>query len=244
VLSLIGWRIDRRSGHRGVLVFLACVAAYRLLRDKLGMGAANARRAAHREERTSGGTHMVSFSIDQSMVFSLIAAPLLFALSAYFTRATPRRVAGALVGGLGFGAANLLWDVVAYHTGWWHYPFTTAPYAALPLYLADGLFYGSTVGLIGWRVTRRFGPRGLLLFLALFTIYGSLRDVGGAAATHNAYILFGAGMFPVLADAASWLVDQTLAQGLMRLVAGPAASDPLARPGKGHKDYREQRLSA
>src|SRR5262245_22302824 len=187
---------------------------------------------------------MATFTIDQFMVFSLIAAPLLFVLSAYFTRATARRVVGALVGGLGFGAANLLWDVAAYHTGWWHYPFTTAPYAALPLYLADGLFYGSAVGLIGWRVTRRFGLRGLLVFLALFTLYGSIRDFGGAAATHHAYLIFGAGVVPVLADAGSWLIDQALAQARTRVVAGPAASDPLARPGEGHKDYRKHRVSA
>jgi hypothetical protein len=171
---------------------------------------------------------MATFSIAQFTIFSLIAAPLLFALFAYFTRATPRRMAGALVGGLGFGAANLAWDVVAYSAGWWHYPFTTAPYASLPLYLADGLFYGSAVGLLGWRVNRRFGVRGLLVFLALFTLYGMVRDFGGAAATHHAYILFGVGVLPVLADGASWLIDQALAQGLMRLVAGPAAADPLA----------------
>ena len=162
-------------------------------------------------------------------------------VSAYFTRATPRRVAGALAGGLGFGAANLAWDVVAYHTGWWHYPFTTAPYAPLLLYLADGLFYGSAVGLLGWRVTRRFGTRGLLVFLALFTLYGTLRDFDGAAATHHAYIIFGAGVLPVLADAASWLGDQALAQWLMRLVAGPAASDALARPRTDDKDYKKHR---
>jgi hypothetical protein len=150
---------------------------------------------------------MATFTIAQFTIFSLIAAPLLFALSAYLTRATPRRVAGALLGGLGFGAANLIWDIVAYHTGWWHYPFTTAPYAALPLYLADGLFYGAAVGLIGWRVTRRSGRRGLLVFVALFTLYGMVRDFGGAAATHNAYLIFGAGLVPVLADGASWLVD-------------------------------------
>jgi hypothetical protein len=181
---------------------------------------------------------MANFSIAQFTVFSLIAAPLLFALSAYLTRAKPRRLAGALVGGLGFGAANLAWDVVAYHTSWWHYPFTTAPYAAPPLYLADGLFYGSAVGLIGWRVTRRFGPRGLLVFLALFTLYGMARDFGGAAATHHAYIIFGAGALPVVADGASWLVDQALAQGLMRLVAGPAPSDWLARPRKDHLEHQ------
>jgi hypothetical protein len=185
---------------------------------------------------------MDTFTIAQFTIFSLIAAPLLFALSAYLTRATPRRVAGALLGGLGFGAANLLWDVVGYHIGWWHYPFTTAPYAALPLYLADGLFYGAAVGLIGWRVNRRFGLRGLLVFLALFTLYGMVRDFGGAAATHDAYIIFGAGLVAVLADGASWLVDQALAQGLMRLVAGPAVSDPLARARPRIKKLEEHQV--
>jgi hypothetical protein len=137
---------------------------------------------------------MANISISPFEIFAVIAAPLLFALFASFTRATPRRMVGALVGGLGFGAANALWDVAGYYAGWWHYPFTTAPTAALPLYLAGGLFYGSALGLIGWRVTRRFGLRGVLVFLVLFTLYGMARDVGGAAATHHTYILFGAGV--------------------------------------------------
>jgi hypothetical protein len=185
---------------------------------------------------------MATITIAQFTIFSLIAAPLLFALSAYFTRATPQRVAGALLGGLGFGAANLIWDIVAFHTGWWHYPFTAAPYATLPLYLADGLFYGAAVGLIGWRVIRRFGLRGLLVFLALFTLYGMVRDFGGAAATHDAYLIFGTGLVPALGDGASWLVDQALAQGLMRLVAGPAVSDPLARARPRAKKLKEHQV--
>jgi hypothetical protein len=184
---------------------------------------------------------MAGFTIDQFAVFALIATPLLFALIAYLTRATARRVVGALVGGLGFGVANALWDLIAYYTGWWHYPFASSPYAPWSLYLAAGLFYGGGTALIGWRVQRRFGLHGLLVFLALFTLYGSLRDFGGAAATHNAYLIFGAGVVPVVADAASWFLDAALAQALMRLVAGPAASDGLARP---RKDQQEQRVSA
>ena len=43
----------------------------------------------------------------------------IFALAAFFTRATPRRMAGALAGGFGFGLLNLAGDVVAYHMRWW-----------------------------------------------------------------------------------------------------------------------------
>jgi hypothetical protein len=72
---------------------------------------------------------MAGITIDQFAIFALIATPILFALIAYPTRAAPRRVAGALVGGLGFGVGNALWDLIAYYAGWWHYPFTTTPYA-------------------------------------------------------------------------------------------------------------------
>ena len=34
------------------------------------------------------------------------------------------------------------------------------------------------------------------------------------------------------------MAPSTLAQGLMRLVAGRAASDPLARPRKEHKEHQ------
>jgi hypothetical protein len=177
---------------------------------------------------------MPTLSFDQLQIVVVAASLFLLGIIIYFTLATPRRVAGALIGGLGFGALNVAWDEAAFYAGWWHYPFTMAPYATLPLYLADAVFYGAGVALVGWRVNRRFGGRGLLLFLLLFTVYGIARDFGGAAATHHAYIIFGVGVLLVLADAAAWAIDAALAQLLMRLVVGPAAAEPLARPSKGH----------
>jgi hypothetical protein len=50
----------------------------------------------------------------------LIGLPgLLLALTVYFTRPTPRRLAGALAAGVVVASLNVLVDVVAYAEGWW-----------------------------------------------------------------------------------------------------------------------------
>src|SRR5260370_457591 len=62
-----------------------------------------------------------------------------------------------------------------------------------------------------------FGRRGLVIFLAIFVVYG------------NNIIVFGAGVAPVIGDALCWATMAILAQGVMRLIAGPAKADRLAR---------------
>src|SRR5262249_56147021 len=78
-----------------------------------------------------------------------------FALAAFFTRATPRRMAGALAGGFGFGVLGLAWDVVAYHIRWWWYP-AVPPRSFAPwyLYAAAGLEFGAGFALLASRATR------------------------------------------------------------------------------------------
>src|SRR5258708_791980 len=95
------------------------------------------------------------------VTYSLVAAPLVFAVAALFTRAPWRRVLATLVGGVGFAAGNVGWDLLGRRAGWWHYP-GFGVHAPLVWYAAAGL--GATgAALVGWRVTRRFGWRGLLV---------------------------------------------------------------------------------
>jgi Kef-type K+ transport system membrane component KefB len=57
----------------------------------------------------------------------LIAASCVYVavlvVTAYFTRATRRRVTGALIGGVAAGVESL-----AHVLGWWHYPSVETPY--------------------------------------------------------------------------------------------------------------------
>src|SRR5215472_5424451 len=90
---------------------------------------------------------------------------VLMALIVYFTRAVPKRVLGAAVGGLVAMPVGIGFDVVGDAMGWWHY--TMGATAHLPPLLYPGLWlwYGIGVSLIGWRITRRFGRRGLIGFI-------------------------------------------------------------------------------
>ena len=95
--------------------------------------------------------------VDQFIVPLLAGASVLLLVVASFTRPTPRRLVGAVAGGLAFGTVNVVWDVAAHYTGWWYYPWTDAPYAPLPFYLIQALSYGAAVtSLIGWRIHRRW----------------------------------------------------------------------------------------
>src|SRR5262252_3770147 len=128
--------------------------------------------------------------VDQFIVPLLTVSSILLLVVAYFTRPSPRRLIGALAGGLAFGTLNVVWDLAAHYAGWWYYPWTDAPYAPLPFYLVQGLFYGAAVtSLIGWRIQRRFGTRGLVGFLVLFPIYGAIHDYGGTAAVASSGML-------------------------------------------------------
>jgi hypothetical protein len=118
-------------------------------------------------------------------------------------------------------------DALARDLGWWRYPGVQTPYGRVLMYVAAGLWYGAGVALIGWRLRRRFGWRGLAAFLGVIGVLGPLRDYAGAALT--GVIVFAPGIVPILADAACWVAGTALIQGLMNLIAGPARGDRLAR---------------
>ena len=75
-------------------------------------------------------------------------------------------------------------------------------------------------------------PRGQVVFLVALAVLGALRDYQWAARLPE-LIVFAPGVGTIFADAACWAGLTGLAQAVMRWVAGPARSDPLARrPGK------------
>jgi hypothetical protein len=165
----------------------------------------------------------------QQLLWANCAALALLAITIYISRATFRRVVSALAGGIAAALLNVGQDALAHSTGWWHYPSVKTPYGPMLMYSVVVLWYGAGVALIGWRVTRRFGGRGLMAFIGVMGIYGPARDY--AAGAWSGAIVFAPGVVPVIADAACWASGMALAQGVMRLVGGPAKNDRLARLG-------------
>src|SRR5690348_7214293 len=93
----------------------------------------------------------------------------------YFTRATTRRVVGALAGG---GAAALVGagvEALAHARGWWRYTSDDTPIGPVGMYPVIVVVF-AFLALIGWIVTRRFGCRGTAVFLGALAVVGALRD--------------------------------------------------------------------
>src|SRR5262245_59830576 len=161
----------------------------------------------------------------------LIAASCLYlvvmVVIVYFTRATRRRVMGALIGGVTVGFVGVGIECLAHARGWWRYPSVETPYGPLLIYPVV-IFLFASLALIGWRVTRRFGWGGQVTFLSTLTIAGTLRDYRIAAWLPQ-FIVFAPGIGIVLIDAACWAGLLALPQIVMRLVAGPVKGDPLVR---------------
>ena len=162
------------------------------------------------------------------LILADCAALVLLGLTAYLTRATLRRLVGALIAGVTVTLLIAGADALVRKVGWWYYPSLNTPYGLLLMCLAAALWYGAGVALIGWRLTRRFGWRGLAMFVGVMGVVGPLRDYAGAALTGA--IVFGPGIVPVLGDAVCWAGGIAIAQAVMRLVAGPARKDRLRQP--------------
>jgi len=146
---------------------------------------------------------------------------------AVLTRATARRIAGALAGGAVFGLVALCIIALCERRGLWRVPLAWEPYF-LSLLVIDFAVSCAVVYLLTWRVARRFGWRGLAGCVAAAAGIGPIRDYR-VAAWFPGWIEFGPGVAPVLAVAATYVVMVVLGHGVMRLVAGPAREDRLAR---------------
>ena len=166
----------------------------------------------------------------QFALMTAAVSSLLLLIVIWFTHPGLRRLVGALAGGLVFSALNVGCDIIAYYIGWWHYPFTEDTHAPWLFYAGAGLFYGAAVALIGWRINRRFKVRGLIIFLFLLSMFGAIRDFAYASVTH--LLVFGHGIVPIIADWSAWATLFLVTQLVMRLIAGPANTDQLARSKK------------
>jgi hypothetical protein len=148
------------------------------------------------------------------------------AVLVYLTRATRRRFLGALAGGLAVAVVGVGVEVLFQTLGFWHYPSVEQRYGP-PLMYPLILLMWAGYSLIGWRVMRRCGWRGEVVFLAAVTILGTLRDFVVAALMPDV-IAISPGIATALLDILLWSGLTALAQGVMQLIAGSAAADRLA----------------
>lgn len=149
----------------------------------------------------------------------------------YFTRATVRRLLGALVGGAAGALLGLGAIAVCEALGWWQIPSASTRYF-LPLFFVGLAISLTPIYLVTWRLARRFGWRGLAVFVGIVAIIGPPRDYL-IAATFPKWMVFAPGVTPILADAVTYVGLVILGHAVMRSIAGPAHEDQLARPHVG-----------
>ena len=145
----------------------------------------------------------------------------------YFSRATARRVLGAMVGGSASGTVAVGAVVLGEAVGWWRVPSGASPYFWSLLFVGFAISC-APIHLVSWRVARRFGWRGLAVFWAFAAVVGPPRDYWIAAAFPS-WMAFAPGLAPVLADSATYAGFVALGYAAMRMVAGPDGADRLAR---------------
>jgi hypothetical protein len=145
----------------------------------------------------------------------------------YFTRAPTRRIVGAIIGGAAAGLLSLGAMAVCKALGWWWIPIASTPYFLLLFYVVLSI-WPAPVYLVTWRLARRFGWRGLWVFVACVGVLGPPRDYL-IALKFPKLMVFAPGVAPILADGATYAGIVLVGHAVMRLVAGPASKDRLAR---------------
>jgi hypothetical protein len=112
-------------------------------------------------------------TIQQLYIFNVLYLILLMAVI-ILTRASLRRIAGAIAGTFGAAAAGIAVIAICERVGWWHFTMHWEPYYLIQLGISVAL--GAFVFLLTWRLARRFGGRGLAVALLLAALLGPFRD--------------------------------------------------------------------
>jgi len=165
-----------------------------------------------------------------TLVRGTIATFVLFAVVAFFTRATLRRILGVLAGSLPLIPMVMFYDMIASRLGFWQYlGMPVGSPGPFLWYIDAALFYGAALGLVGWRVIRRYGRNGLIGFLVAFALFGATRDYIMSSTMGG--IQFGPGLPPFLADLFAYASPAAVVQLVMYRVSGPPRSDALRQGG-------------
>jgi hypothetical protein len=166
---------------------------------------------------------------------------VILAAVAVLTRATPRRIAGALAGSTACGAVAVLTLASGVIDRWWHIVMRRDLYFIILLWIDFALC--GYVFLLTWRIARRFGGLGLAAVLVVSAVIGPARDYRYLAMFPK-WGSHASGFAPVFAISGAYVFLLILGHGVMRVVAGPAIADRLARrPWQANQSPSASRVS-
>jgi hypothetical protein len=150
-----------------------------------------------------------------------------FAAISYFTRASSRRITGALAGAAVI--ALLIFTLIALGEaiGLWVVPIKRTKQLLLLLYLALAISI-APIYLISWRVVRRYGGRGLTVLIVCAAIIGPARDYI-VSARYPEWIELEPRVAPMLAVGIIYTLIVGVGHLVMSMVAGRSGEDRLVR---------------
>jgi len=145
---------------------------------------------------------------------------------AVLTRATARRILGALAGAAVAGVLALGIVALGEREGWWHMVIAWEPYFLALLWIDFTL--SGFVFLLTWRIARRFGWQGLAVVAVVAALLGPVRDYQFMR-RFPGWGAYASGVAPILAVSATYLLLGAMGHLIMRVVAGRAREDRLAQ---------------
>jgi hypothetical protein len=145
---------------------------------------------------------------------------------AILTRATARRLFGALAGAAVGGLLAISGIALGERLSWWHMSITWAPWYLILLWIDFTVC--AYVFLILWRIVRRFGWRGLAVVMLATSVIGPLRDYWYMKRFPE-WGAYGPGVTPLVVIAAGYPILIVVGYAMMRIIAGQAREDRLAR---------------
>jgi hypothetical protein len=173
---------------------------------------------------------------EQQLYFFCVLALVISIAAALLTRATLRRIAGAIVGAGAAGVVLVGVVTLGERARVWHMAIDWRPYMLALLLINVALC--AYVFFITWRIARRFGWRGLVTVGFGAAIIGPPRDYWYMSRFPE-WGYYAPGFAPVIAISVSYVTLIIVGHGVMRIVAGPARKDPLARrPWEATDDLR------
>ena len=166
-------------------------------------------------------------NITQLTVFALFFYFIFFVAVIHFTRAISRRAWGAVAGGLAVALVGIAIEWKCEALGFWRYPYSSSPIGPPIIYPAL-LMQFAVLALLGWRATRRWGRRGLTIFVLAVTGIGGIRDYSYSR-FYPGLMTLKPGLPTLCVDLLCWSGLTILAMAVMYKIAGPSTRDPLAR---------------
>ena len=153
-------------------------------------------------------------------IIGIAYALILIALTIWW-RPGWRRFGALMCGTLAAALVGPLIEGVAHWAGFWRYTLDSDTRIGPLLFYPLGMLGFFVMGLIAWRIGRRWGMRGQVVYLALITVTGPVRDYFEADRWFNV-IRFGSGILPIVWDLFAWFALLSIVIVVSEKVASPS----------------------